>query len=311
MPLAGPPTAEVQAQVEVGPGLIHGSRRFSRGPAGEAIVGTDGAVRTVAYWPAMETRPRPPLDPREDQRLVEACLAGDPRAWEALVRRHERLVYAVARSYRLEGDDLADVFQEVFAALVRGLPRLQEPRTLVRWLSSTTERIARAAALRARRERAIAPTVEPGILAGMPGPQAGVEADLERLEQQALLRLALESLAPRCRGLIQALYYEEPAPAYAEISRRLGIPVGSIGPTRSRCFERLRESLTRLQARSGGITDSPASTYHSDPPEKDHARGRRGPCPGVGDVADSTSVVIGARALPDALGAVPAPGREG
>ena len=259
----------------------------------------------------MEPGPRPPLDPREDQRLVEACLAGDPRAWEALVRRHERLVYAVARSYRLEGDDLADVFQEVFAALVRGLPRLQEPRTLVRWLSSTTERIARATALRARRERAIAPAVEPGVLAEMPGPQAAVEADLERLEQQALLRLALESLAPRCRGLIQALYYEEPAPAYAEISRRLGIPIGSIGPTRSRCFERLRESLTRLQARSGGITDSPASTYPSKPPERGRARGSRGSCPGIAEVADTTAVVIGARARPEAGSSVRATGREG
>ena len=259
----------------------------------------------------METRPRSPLDPEEDQRLVEACLAGKPRAWEALVKRHERLVYAVARSYRLEGDDLADVFQEVFAALVRGLPRLQEPRTLVRWLSSTTERIARAAALRGRRERALSPGVEPGVLAEMPGPQVA-EADLERLEEQALLRLALDSLATRCRDLIQALYYEEPAPAYAEISRRLGIPVGSIGPTRSRCFERLRESLTRLQARSSGISESPATTYSSKPPRKNHSRGGLGTCPKAGDGAgDSIHVALGARTRPDAGVVAPAPNREG
>jgi len=257
----------------------------------------------------MESRPRSQLDPMEDQRLVEACLAGEPRAWEALVRRHERLVYAVARSYRLEGDDLADVFQEVFAALVRGLPRLQEPRTLVRWLSSTTERIARATALRTRRERAISPTVEPGVLAEVPGPEA-LEADLEALEQQALLRLALESLATRCRDLIQALYYEEPAPAYAEISRRLGIPVGSIGPTRSRCFERLRESLTRLQAR-GGISESPATTYSSEAPGKDSVRGDSGLCPRTRDHGDSIHAAIGARSRPDAGTVVPAPGREG
>src|SRR5947208_17197122 len=95
------------------------------------------------------------LDPALDARLVARCLAGDSRAWDALVRRHERLVYAVARSYRLEDDDLADVFQDVFAALVRGLPRLRDTRTLVRWLSSTTDRVARRAALKRRRELAL------------------------------------------------------------------------------------------------------------------------------------------------------------
>ena len=88
----------------------------------------------------------PSFEPSEDARLVELCLAGDAKAWGVLVRRHERLVYAIGRSYRLSDEDLGDVFQEVFAALVRGLPRLREPRTLVRWLSSTTQRIARAVA---------------------------------------------------------------------------------------------------------------------------------------------------------------------
>src|SRR5215831_9286472 len=105
-------------------------------------------------------RPRPLLEPLEDQRLVDRCLAGEASAWAALVRRHERLVYAVGRSYRLSDEDLADVFQEVFSALVRGLPRLREPRTLVRWLSSTTQRIARAIALKRRREAALAAPIE-------------------------------------------------------------------------------------------------------------------------------------------------------
>ncbi len=70
----------------------------------------------------------PALDPGEDARLVEQALGGDARAWAALVSRHERLVYAVARSYRLSDADLGDVFQEVFAALVRGLPRIRDAR---------------------------------------------------------------------------------------------------------------------------------------------------------------------------------------
>ena len=200
----------------------------------------------------MSRNPEIRLDPLEDQRLVERCLAGDSSAWAALVRRHERLVYAVARSYRLSDMDLGDVFQEVFAALVVGLSRVRDPRALVRWLSSTTQRIARATALRRRREQALAPP-DLGGLERLPDDRPPVGADLERLEEQAVVRLGLESLPPRCRRLIQALYYEDPPPAYAEVARRLGIPMGSIGPTRARCFERLRTAIRCLQTEDASI----------------------------------------------------------
>jgi RNA polymerase sigma factor (sigma-70 family) len=201
------------------------------------------------------------FDPLEDQRLVEGCLAGEASSWEKLVRRHERLVFAVARSYRLSDGDLADVFQEVFAALVGGLPRLREPRTLVRWLSSTTQRIARAMALRRRREQALS-AGDPSDLA-IPAEQDAIESDLERLEEQAQVRLAMAALQPRCRRLLEALYYEDPAPAYADISRRLGVPMGSIGPTRARCFERLRAALSALTSDPAGITERPTRTFES------------------------------------------------
>lgn len=205
--------------------------------------------------------PRRPvvLDPGLDARLVGRCLSGDARAWEALVRRHERLVYAVARSYRLDEDDLADVFQEVFAALVRGLPRLRDPRTLVRWLSSTTDRIALATALRRRREQALTGG-EPEAAERLPDPGPAAGEDLETLEEQALVRLALGDLAGRCRDLLGALYYEDPAPSYGEISRRLRLPVGSIGPTRARCLEKLRDRLAALGGEGAGITGAASPT---------------------------------------------------
>jgi RNA polymerase sigma factor (sigma-70 family) len=195
---------------------------------------------------------RPRLDPDEDARLVELCLAGDARGWEALVRRHERLVYAVARSYRLSNADVGDVFQDVFAALVRGLPRIRDARALVRWLSSTTDRIARALALQRRREMALGLADDPVGIETRPAQQAPVEAGLEELEAQALVRLALLDLPVNCRRLLTALYYEDPPPAYADLARRLGVPIGSLGPTRARCLERLRRILARLEAGSGG-----------------------------------------------------------
>lgn len=205
------------------------------------------------------TPPRPAggLDPERDAQLVERCLAGDERAWSQLVVRHERLVYAVARAWRLEDDDLADVFQEVFAALVRGLPRLRDGRSLVRWLSSTTDRVARTRALRRRRELALQHPDE-GALDRLPGGDEPVGADLERLERQAAVRLGLDALPDRCRRLLLALYYEDPAPAYADLARRLGVPVGSLGPTRARCMEKLRSALSR--GAGAGITEAEGGT---------------------------------------------------
>jgi RNA polymerase sigma factor (sigma-70 family) len=202
---------------------------------------------------------RASLDPDEDARLVERCLGGDRRAWQALVQRHERLVYGVARSYRLVEPDLGDVFQEVFAALVRGLPRLRDARALVRWLASTTDRIARTTALRRRRELAL--SHDPGGIEALPSGAPEVGSDLDTLEDQAMIRLALAGLPEGCRRLLTALYYEDPPLPYAAIARRLRMPIGSLGPTRARCIERMRTLLVALQAREGGISPASGATY--------------------------------------------------
>lgn len=199
------------------------------------------------------------LDPGRDAKLVERCLAGDAKGWDELLARHERLVYAVIRSWRLSDDDGADVFQDVFAALVRGLPRLRDARSLVRWLSSTTDRIARAQALRRRRELAL--SAEPNAVDTLAAEGPDVGEDLEALEQQAMVRLALDELPEGCRRLLQALYYEHPSPSYASVSLQLGVPVGSLGPTRARCMARLRRVLERLET---GIRAGAAPTFPGD-----------------------------------------------
>ena len=194
------------------------------------------------------------LDPELDARLVARCMEGDARAWEALVRRHERLVYSVGRSYRLADEDMSDVFQDVFTALLKGLPRLRDGRTLVRWLSSTTERIARTMALKRRREAAREDREEDTV-ANLPDSGDAVGEDLERIERQHQVRTALAGASERCKRLIEALYYEDPTPSYAELSQRLGVPVGSLGPTRARCMERLKDHFEDVQGDSGGISE--------------------------------------------------------
>lgn len=226
----------------------------------------------------MRSRPSAGLDPELDARLVERCRAGDARAWAALVRRYERLVYAVARGYRLEPEDLADTFQEVFAALVKGLPRLRDARSLCRWLTSTTDRIALATALRRRRERA-RDAGPPEELDALPAAADPAGADLETLEDRMLVRLAMGALAPRCQGLLEALYLRESEVAYREIAAELKIPIGSIGPTRARCLERLKAALAGLERPEPGITGEagPTSPDERGPVRRASLRAAGGP----------------------------------
>ena len=194
------------------------------------------------------------LDPELDARLVARCIDGEAKAWDALVRRHERLVYSIGRSYRLGDEDMSDVFQDVFTALLKGLPRLRDGRTLVRWLSSTTERITRTTALKRRREAA-REDHEDETFAGLADQGEAVGADLEKVERQHQVRMALGAVSDRCKRLIEALYYEDPTPSYTELSQRLGVPVGSLGPTRARCMERLKGHFEQMTDDSDGITE--------------------------------------------------------
>jgi RNA polymerase sigma factor (sigma-70 family) len=206
--------------------------------------------RPAGYLVEMDLRGNSELDPELDARLVARCVEGDARAWEALVRRHERLVYAIGRSYRLDDDDLADVFQEVFTALLKGLPRLREGRTLVRWLSSTAERIVRTTALR-RRKQVAREDHDSRTFDQLASEGEAVGAELEAIERQHRVRLAMGTLSERCKRLLEALYYEDPTPSYGELSKRLGVPVGSLGPTRARCMDKMKASLGDA---AGGIS---------------------------------------------------------
>lgn len=194
------------------------------------------------------------LDPELDARLVARCIEGDEHAWESLVRRHERLVFSIGRSYRLTDEDMADVFQEVFTALLKGLPRMRDGRTLVRWLSSTSERIARTTTLKRRREAAREDRANE-TFANLADEGEAIGADLERVERQHQVRLALGAVSERCKRLLEALYYEDPTPSYTELSQRFGVPVGSLGPTRARCMERLKGHYEQISGESAGISD--------------------------------------------------------
>ena len=176
----------------------------------------------------------------DDASLVARCRAGDGRAWEALVKRYQRLVYTVVGRVGLDAHAAADVFQTVFTRLVQHLPRLSKPEKLQAWVVTTAKREA----LLARRIglRTVSTTRQDDEAEfDLPDDAPLAEDALAELQQLDLLRHGLDRLDERCRELLLLLFRDEDDKLpYDEVGRRLGMPQGSIGPTRSRCLDKLR-----------------------------------------------------------------------
>jgi RNA polymerase sigma factor (sigma-70 family) len=172
---------------------------------------------------------------------LERCRRGDQRAWSALIERHAGLVYAIARAHRLGDADADDLAQHCFAALAASIHHIADERAIPAWLRTTATRecwrIVRAARRRTRTARAAADTSPDHNPAPPP------EHLLDTLEQHAQLRIALDQLGDRCRQLLLALARSTAGSAYDRIADELGIPRGSIGPTRRRCLERLAQHM--------------------------------------------------------------------
>lgn len=169
--------------------------------------------------------------------LVTRATNGDKQAWDELVERYAPMMWSICRSYRLGQADAGDVGQNVWLQLTGQLLFLRDPAALPGWLATTTHRECSRVLRAARKQEA------PGLwldAADIPDEVTGAaDSELPRAERHAVLREAFTHLPPGSRQLI-ALLIHDPAVPYAEISARLGIPVRSIGPARSRCLEQLR-----------------------------------------------------------------------
>lgn len=172
----------------------------------------------------------------EHAQLVARCKAGDERAWASLVHEFGPLVFAVARRVGLSEDCCEDAAQATFAALARGLGGIQEPAAIPGWLSTTARREAIRLSKDAAKRRGTALEHDPEA--------ASEAAWIDEIETHHRLRAALGQLGPKCRDLLRALYFEGLNPEYREVADRLGMAVGSIGPTRKRCLAKLSEVFT-------------------------------------------------------------------
>jgi RNA polymerase sigma factor (sigma-70 family) len=170
--------------------------------------------------------------------LVTRAQRGDQHAWTTLVRRYAPLLRSICRRYRLSSADTDDVAQTVWLRLVDQLAKMRNPAALAGWIATTTSREC------ARIQRAARPfqtTRWDADTGDIPDTEAeSAESLLLAAERRAALRQAFACLHPACQQLLAMLIEDPPVP-YADISARLGIPVGSIGPTRRRCLEKLRD----------------------------------------------------------------------
>jgi RNA polymerase sigma factor (sigma-70 family) len=169
--------------------------------------------------------------------LVVRARGGDERAWAALVERYAPLIWSLCRRYRLDTTDTADVGQNVWLLLVNQLGKICDPAALPGWLATTTRRECQRVLNTAQVPHAA--RHEPDAENIPDGQAEPIEQRLLAAERYAALREAFTHLSPRDQQLI-ALLIEDPPVPYAEISARLGIPAGSIGPNRRRCLDKLR-----------------------------------------------------------------------
>ena len=168
--------------------------------------------------------------------LVTRPRDGDRQAWDALVDRYAPLIWAICRRYRLDRADAEGVGQIVWLRLLEQLEKIRDRAALAGWLATTAQREC-IKVLRTRRPQPARYVPDVGHVAD---DQAGMaEQELLAAEHDAALREALARLPAYCQRLIALLCADPPVP-YAEISGRLGIAVGSIGPYRGRCLEKLR-----------------------------------------------------------------------
>lgn len=184
--------------------------------------------------------------------LVSAAAGGDQAAWDLIVKRFLPLVYSVSGSFRLSRSDAQDVSQTVWLRLVEHLDDIRDPRALPGWIAVT----ARNAAIHLLGSKKRTVQVDPmSNRVFEDGVQSSpVDENLLRSERRQVLREALAELPAKQRELLLLLVADPPI-SYSEISQRLGIPVGSIGPTRARYLQRLR-ATSSMQAFYAADSDS-------------------------------------------------------
>jgi RNA polymerase sigma-70 factor, ECF subfamily len=166
-----------------------------------------------------------------DAELVQRCKAGDPEAWNELVARFSRYVYAIAtRGFRLSDADAEDVFQEVFAKVYANLHTLRDDAAVRPWIAQLTRRLCIDVRAKSERER---PNAEPVHEAS--------HDVLAEIDEAFEVREAMATLSPPCQEMLDRFFTRDQS--YRTISEELELPAGTIASRIARCLGKLRERL--------------------------------------------------------------------
>ncbi|KDN18737.1 RNA polymerase sigma factor [Amycolatopsis rifamycinica] len=189
-------------------------------------------------------------------RLLENAARGAEWAWRDLVDRYSSLIHAVCRQHRIGDADAQDIGATVWLQLVANLARLREPDALPGWLRTTT----RHECLRLLRHRTRQIPTESAMFADPAGPAS--DATLIGAERLVAARQACAQLSRQDRRLLSLLFGDPPM-SYREISATLGIPIGSIGPSRARCLAKVRSTPAIAALLAAERHDFPGHTSRS------------------------------------------------
>ena len=175
---------------------------------------------------------------------MRECLRGSEGAWAALLDKYKNLIFSIPIKQGMARDDAAEIFQRVCLLLLAELKHLRQPAALPMWLI----RVTTHECLRWRRQEQPYAAREPGDAAlALAHDEAPVPDEmLAQIRKEEMLREAVVALTPRCRQLVEMLFFENPARPYREVARSLGLATGSIAFIRGRCLTRLRRHLEKM-----------------------------------------------------------------
>jgi RNA polymerase sigma factor (sigma-70 family) len=181
-----------------------------------------------------------PASDWSNTRLVAGCLSGDERAWHVLLDRYKNLIYSIPLRYGVPHQDAADIFQAVCLDLFNELGRVRDAEALQGWLIRvTTHKCYHWKRRQVAQENGLNDDQMENILGSdRISPELLVE-----VEREQMVREAIAQLPPRCREMIELLFFEHPPMPYNEVAKRLRLAKGSIGFIRGRCLKRMKKIL--------------------------------------------------------------------
>lgn len=183
---------------------------------------------------------------KSDAGLVKSCRRGDESAWNALVDRYQRLIFAIPRRAGLSESQSADILQEVFLTLFEKLDEIEQPEKIRSWLVTTAK--FKTWGLVRSEKGFYSPETEEEMeleMANLPDNSMLADDKLIELEEQHLIRTAVQELEEKCRKILAMIYLTEPSASYAEVAAAIGVGATSISPLRTRCLKKLEKILTK------------------------------------------------------------------